>query len=110
MSGGVSSVRIALNPPQLLPRRCHRVYVDDVLSPRNIRTVSIFSTTAVNHLVQRARGSEQLSETDSMALAGVISTQLVNRLFVSDFQRVPPLGGADDVKVCFGGQLARTTP
>ena len=43
-----------------------------------------------------------LSETDDMALAGIISTQLVDRQFLSGFRLSTPLGGADDVKVVLG--------
>ena len=43
-----------------------------------------------------------LSETDDMALAGIISTQLVDRQFLSGFRLSTPLGGSDDVKVVLG--------
>jgi len=39
-----------------------------------------------------------LSETDDMALAGIISTELVDRQFISGSRPSAPLGGADDVK------------
>jgi hypothetical protein len=34
-----------------------------------------------------------------MALAGIISTQLVDRQFLSSYRLSAPLGGSDDVKV-----------
>jgi hypothetical protein len=37
-----------------------------------------------------------------MALAGIISGQLVYQQFVADFQRAPAVSQEDDVKVCRG--------
>jgi hypothetical protein len=35
-----------------------------------------------------------------MALAGIISTQLVYEQFVEDFRMPSPIGERDDIKVC----------
>ncbi|MCZ7667325.1 MAG: hypothetical protein M5U34_09005 [Chloroflexi bacterium] len=40
----------------------------------------------------------QLSESDDMALAGILSTQLVYQQFVAHPQPVPPVTPQDDVK------------
>jgi hypothetical protein len=53
----------------------------------------------VGQLVGKLRQGSPLSETDDMALAGIISTQLVERQFVSGFRRAPAIDGDDDVKV-----------
>ena len=43
-----------------------------------------------------------LGETDDMALAGIISTQLVDRQFISSSRPTLPLDDTDDVKVVIG--------
>ncbi len=40
-----------------------------------------------------------LGETDDMALAGIVSTQLVDRQFISSPRPPMPLDDSDDVKV-----------
>ena len=46
-----------------------------------------------------------LSERDNMALAGVLSTQLVHRLFVEDFAPQPVVA-MGDVKRCIGKDVS----
>jgi hypothetical protein len=41
-----------------------------------------------------------------MALAGILSTQLVVGQFIRDFRTSPPLTASDDVKVCYGSGVA----
>jgi asparagine synthase (glutamine-hydrolysing) len=74
-------------------------YVDDLLSREAIRDVGLFSPSAVERLAAKARGGGALGETDDMALVGILSTQLLHRLFIEDFRRREPVSDADDVKV-----------
>jgi asparagine synthase (glutamine-hydrolysing) len=53
----------------------------------------------VSQLVTKASSGNRLSETDEMALAGILSTQLVYTRFIDDFSLPPPLSDQDDVKV-----------
>jgi len=55
----------------------------------------------VSRLVGKCRQGAQLGENDSMALAGILSLQLVYHLFVEDFPGwpVPDIGA---VKMCVG--------
>lgn len=75
-------------------------YVRDLLSPEKISQAGLFRPATVNRLVQRIGSGLPLGETDDMALAGILSSQLVYLHFVADFQRCPPLSMQDDVKVC----------
>jgi asparagine synthase (glutamine-hydrolysing) len=75
-------------------------YVHDLLSPRAIATFGLFKPGAVSQLVAKIEAGKRLSETDDMALAGILSSQLVYMQFVSDFKMPPPLAAHDDVKVC----------
>jgi asparagine synthase (glutamine-hydrolysing) len=77
-------------------------YVRDVLSPEAIRSAGFFKPAAVSQLVRKIQEARPISEGDDMALAGILSSQLVHFHFVSDFRRLPPVAGADDVKVCRG--------
>jgi len=53
----------------------------------------------VAHLVAKLDGGKALGETDDMALVGMLSTQLVNRLFVESPRARSPLSAEDDIKV-----------
>lgn len=75
-------------------------YVHELLSPDAIRSAGLFKAEAVTQMVNKVRQGGRLSETDDMALAGILSTQLVHQQFISDFKTLPPLSSADDVKVC----------
>jgi asparagine synthase (glutamine-hydrolysing) len=61
-------------------------YIDEVLSESSLRDANVFEPQAVVQLLRkcRARGSEgQFSNTDNMALVGVLSTQLLHRQFIA---------------------------
>jgi len=61
-------------------------YIDEVLSEPALRDANVFEPQAVMQLLRkcRARGSEgQFSNTDNMALVGVLSTQLLHRQFIA---------------------------
>ncbi|HEY4690051.1 MAG TPA: asparagine synthase (glutamine-hydrolyzing) [Anaerolineae bacterium] len=80
-------------------------YVREILSPEQIGATGLFNAPAVSRLVNKLDRGLPLGETDDMALAGIISAQLVHQLFVSDFRMPPPLSEADDVKVCLGQRV-----
>lgn len=61
-------------------------YIDEVLSEPALQEANVFEPQAVTQLLRkcRARGSEgQFSNTDNMALVGVLSTQLLHRQFIA---------------------------
>jgi asparagine synthase (glutamine-hydrolysing) len=71
--------------------------VADLLSPERVQKAGIFKSNAVQQLAAKASSAARLSETDEMALAGIISTQLVHQYFIADFHLPPPLGEGDDL-------------
>jgi asparagine synthase (glutamine-hydrolysing) len=75
-------------------------YVQELLEPTTLEQVGVFKPTAVKQLMDKAIHGAELSETDEMAMVGIISTQLVHQHFVSNHQLKPPLSGDEDVKVC----------
>lgn len=60
-------------------------WVADVLSDGEVRAAGLFDPAAVGKLVVKCRGASQVSEGDNMALVGIISTQLLNRMFCPDW-------------------------
>ena len=64
-------------------------YVQEMLSPEAIRAAGYFHPQAVARLVKKAQGAHSLSERDNMALAGILSTQLLHHQFVENFPGRP---------------------
>jgi len=82
-------------------------YVSELLSPERLRQTGLFKVPAVGQLVKKIREGRPVSETDDMALAGILSTQLVHYQFVERFRMPPPLSQADPVKVRAGREMAQ---
>jgi asparagine synthase (glutamine-hydrolysing) len=78
-------------------------WVNEILSPASIHAAGVFNPNAVTSLVNKIKRMGQLSETDDMTLAGILSTQLVYTQFIRDFRTLPPLTENDDVKVVIRG-------
>lgn len=70
-------------------------YVSALLQPAAIAATGLFDPRAVSRLVSHVEEERPLSETDEMALAGILSTQLVQHCFVQHFCPLPPLPFAD---------------
>ena len=75
-------------------------YVRELLSGSAVQSTGLFKPAAVEHLVRKIDGGAALGETDDMALVGILSTQLVDNLFVRNFRRPEPLSARDRVKLC----------
>ncbi|MDT8284685.1 MAG: asparagine synthase (glutamine-hydrolyzing), partial [Thermovirgaceae bacterium] len=58
----------------------------DHLSEESITRVGIFDPAKVSLLLKKARHASRISETDEMALAGVLSTQIIHHQYVDNFQ------------------------
>jgi asparagine synthase (glutamine-hydrolysing) len=74
-------------------------YVHELLSRQQIKATGLFKVEAVSKLVTKLDRGMAVGETDDMALAGILSTQLLCQQFVSSFHFVTPLDPAV-VKVC----------
>jgi asparagine synthase (glutamine-hydrolysing) len=59
-------------------------YVKDLLSEDNLRSFGYFGADKVNKLITKIQQNPQVSETENMALAGIISTQLLHHFFITD--------------------------
>ena len=73
-------------------------YVPELLSDSAIRACGLFNPAAIAQLVRKARSDVLLTEVDEMALAGILSTQLLTHQMVKSL-RNPGLGDAQDWKI-----------
>jgi asparagine synthase (glutamine-hydrolysing) len=65
-------------------------YVQDLLSPAALKNSGLFKPLAVAQLVKKIEQGLPVGETDDMALAGILSSQLLHRMFVQDFRMADP--------------------
>ena len=70
----------------LLNKKTER-YTQEVLSKESLGKAGLFDAGKVAKLLRKAQTIENLSEIDSMALVGVVSSQIVHHQFVQDFRR-----------------------
>jgi asparagine synthase (glutamine-hydrolysing) len=75
-------------------------YVRELLQPHNLRASGFFKPAAVEQLVRKIDAGSAIGETDDMALAGILSTLLVQRQFVTHFRKSKPLDGNDTITIC----------
>ncbi len=83
-------------------------YTEELLSPEAIERAGLFQAKAVEKLTSKIRHGNAPGETDDMALVGILSTQLLHRLFIEDFRHGKPLTATDDVKVVNGREPGPT--
>jgi len=99
---------LALRPKQpyrapisrcLMGRRAPE-YVEELLTPEVLRTAGYFNPDKVTRLMDKCRKQDGalLSERENMALVGIISTQLLDHLFVRRFPR-DAIVEAENVKI-----------
>jgi len=75
-------------------------YIQHALSTAALEESGLFNPIAVQQLVRKATSGTALSEVDDMAVAGILSTQLVHEQFVQHFStRLTSLTAADRIKV-----------
>jgi asparagine synthase (glutamine-hydrolysing) len=65
-------------------------YVSVVLSGDRLRSAGIFDPVKVERLLKTIRAEEPPREFDEMALAGILSTQIIHDQFVKNFPKDPP--------------------
>ena len=63
-------------------------YTKEALSEKSISNAGLFDAGKVTKLLRKAHVVNNLSEIDSMALVGILSSQIIHRKFVQDFSRV----------------------
>jgi asparagine synthase (glutamine-hydrolysing) len=74
-------------------------YVRELLSDEALLQSGCFNPLPVRQLVAKLDQGKALGETDDMALAGILSTQLVHHQFVQNFKKAVPIDDGADGKV-----------
>jgi asparagine synthase (glutamine-hydrolysing) len=85
-------------------------YVRALLTPESIKEVGLFKCGPIEQLVRKIESGAGVGETDDMALAGILSTQLTHQLFVKDFRRQEPVSSKERIKVCRLTKPLRSNP
>jgi asparagine synthase (glutamine-hydrolysing) len=62
-------------------------YVQELLSDRALQASGLFNPFAVAKLFRKASSEARVSEVEEMALVGILSTQLIDQMFVKNFQK-----------------------
>lgn len=70
-------------------------WVSELLSPGRLAQAGFFKPEMVAQMVKKLEAGKALGETDDMALAGILSTQLVYQQFVADFKLSPPASDSE---------------
>lgn len=81
-------------------------YVSELLSEEKIKAYNYFNPKAVSALVKKGKATENFSERDNMALAGILSTQLVHYLFVENNRKASGAKPLPPLKVCLGAGVS----
>ena len=74
-------------------------YVQELLSESALKSSGLFNVGAVQKLVAKMSENKPSSETDDMALVGILSTQLLQHQFTSRISSSRPVGNGDRVKI-----------
>jgi len=76
-------------------------YVEDLLSEKSIKQKGYFDAKKVSSLVYKChkQNGQLLSERENMALVGILSTQLVDEQFISNFPAYP-IKEPKNLKIC----------
>lgn len=65
-------------------------YISELLSESIIKSYGIFDPLKVNNLIANVRKQDTISEIDQMAITGILSTQLLNLMFVVNNLKADP--------------------
>jgi asparagine synthase (glutamine-hydrolysing) len=74
-------------------------FVKDVLSVNNLKSNGLFNPQRVQQLIHKLESGTNHSETEEMAITGIISTQLIHQLFVNTKQSIYPEGYLPNFKL-----------
>ena len=59
-------------------------YVNDLLSETSLKSFNLFDSEKVIKLIDKFKTGRNISEVDNMAIAGILSTQIINHLFINN--------------------------
>jgi asparagine synthase (glutamine-hydrolysing) len=82
-------------------------YVRELLAPAAVSRAGYFKPGAVTAFVNKLQRGQAIGETDDMALAGILSTQLLHEQFIARRADAGTLRADDDVKICRAPQFRK---
>lgn len=66
----------------ILGKENSNTYINEMLSEDTLKSYGIFNPTKVMTLINNTRLQQSVSEIDQMAIAGILSTQLLHKMFI----------------------------
>jgi asparagine synthase (glutamine-hydrolysing) len=74
-------------------------YADDLLSESGLRKTGIFDPAPVQRLLHKVKSGQMASETDNMALSGILSTQILIHQFILKDDFLPGTAALEDCRI-----------
>ena len=59
-------------------------YIPDILSSTSLQSYGLFNSQKVNFLINKMNLQKNISEVDQMAITGIVSTQLLYKMFIQN--------------------------
>jgi len=59
-------------------------YINEILSEESLNSFGIFNSAKVGNLIVAVKQQKTVSEIDQMAIAGILSTQLLHKMFIQE--------------------------
>ena len=59
-------------------------YINEILSEESLNSFGIFNSAKVGNLIKSVKQQKMVSEIDQMAIAGILSTQLLYKMFIKE--------------------------
>ena len=82
-------------------------YVEELLSPQQLKRSGLFKPAAVAQLVRKVQERQAPRRNRRHGLVGIISTQLLHHQFISNINLPRAISDDDCVKVCLGPGVTR---
>lgn len=73
-------------------------YVSEILSENSIKSFGLFNPGKVKSLINKIHKQKDMPEVDQMAIAGILSTQLLHKMFILD-PIIPNLDNLANIKI-----------
>jgi asparagine synthase (glutamine-hydrolysing) len=59
-------------------------FISDILSENSIKSLNLFNPQKVNSLISKLKLQKNVTEVDQMAITGILSTQMLQKMFAAD--------------------------
>ena len=73
-------------------------YISEILSEDKLKSFGLFNPAKVKSLITKLQTQKTVSEVDQMAICGILSTQLLHKMFIAD-SIIPSLKNLENIKI-----------